>query len=206
MKKILFCIFIFVNANAFAKSSNNYVSVNLNYSKIGTRLSQNGIITQNPDYSSQEFKGEQNSFGVAVGKIFNYKKDYFLLTEIFYDDINNQISDDFGRSAGADVSINYRYGGKIGFGYNISKKNKIYISYLLTMVDSKVLWSENRLVNERQFQDGFGAGFIYSLNEKISFDLQYDKQKYEVATPSSAVFDHIRIRSHIIKLGVSYNF
>jgi hypothetical protein len=206
LRFVITAFLLLFSGGALAKISGDYISLNFNYSKIGTRLSKEGAVTQNNRYSSQEFKSEDFALGGAVGSFFNYKN-FLLLAEVFYDDINNQISDNFGVAKDNDVSINYRYGGRLGFGYNFYEDYALYLSYGLALVDSRVSWaSSNQAVNQRNIEDILGVGFVYSLNEAFDLNLQYDLQKYEVRTPKSNIFDHIRVRSHILKFGVSYKF
>ena len=101
--------------------------------------------------------------------------------------------------------LNYRYGIKANFGYNIDKDFAAFINYGTALVDYDVRWvTEGLSYGQQASSQIYGAGLIYNINDTGSAKLAYDHQTSNLRYVFKGL--NSRARTDVAKLGLIYNF
>lgn len=182
------------------------------------RFNANNELILTRGFSS--YNGIENKFNIyssGLGVDFKYYVNYdnfFLSPSIFFDYINNEAR----KTSDIDnVEFKNRYGIKTEFGYNLIDDFSIYgvIGYAGISYDHSILRYVsgdtgliliNKHISDRDYSMIYGVGFLYSLNDKVSFDLELNRQNVDPNLTSSMGYDRIHTRLDNFSFGILYNF
>ena len=208
--KYLFCLIImlFYNKNSIAKTSGNYLTLDLissylNFSPIASYKDSNEII-----HSSYTNSTNKLSYGFKYNLAINYK-DFFISPGLIYEfnNINNYLNkssityfesiDGFGINF---VKVKKRFGIKLDIGYDFNENISPYITagsalnyvqsyggnnYLFHYYDP--IYNDTfineypfTIINKRIIAPFFGAGMKVKINNNLFLDLEYNFTKFKI--------------------------
>ncbi len=169
------------------------------------------------DYSSSliatSYKVNDNNIGFGFNGGYKFDiNNFYLAPEIFFEQLGTKVNHD--RKDGSPynqntVKLNYRYGAKVNFGYNINKDFAAFVNYGTALVDYDVRWVKVGRFNEKQYGNQaisqiYGLGLIYNLNNNWSVKLAYDHQVANVRYIYKGISSRAKIDT--AKVGAIYNF
>ncbi len=154
---------------------------------------------------------DSTGFGLNAGYKLEHDK-FYAAPEIFFEQLNNKVNYDYLDGSPYNqnsIKLNYRYGAKVNFGYNINKDFAAFVNYGTALVDYDVRWVKTNSFPAKQYGDQsisqiYGLGFLYNLNDNWALKLAYDRQTANVRYIYRGINSRARIET--TKLGAIYNF
>lgn len=195
---------------ANAKTQGHYAGLDLIRTSIHFEERYTDPATPDPIKWPIEHGGSGYGVGLNYKYAFNFNK-LFIAPGVFIEENHASAKgrDEWFR---AQMKIKNRFGVKADIGYDVTNK----IAPYLTGGYSKISYKSTNFVGNDQrslhstLGDWFyGAGLKVEYNDKISFNLEYNRQDFAAKNTSATTGDYVSIfktKLSIIKLGASYNF
>lgn len=188
------------SASASAKTEGNYVGVSL----INTNVKSKST------FSEVTHRDDNFSLGVDYKYAFNFGG-IFITPGIFYDHNalkTNHSAGIFDPTEEEASQLLYSYGAKVNIGYDVNDKFAPFVTlgHMQTRESFSFITSKYTETNEAFL---FGAGFKYSVSDKIDVNLSYESVQKELSRNIIEVArgtDKINPTFSVIRLGASYNF
>lgn len=225
MKKLLlyFTILLLFPLNSFAKNG-AYIGINGNRSFADHKIVETANTNVRGIFFIQQDRTTTNAdnvgFGFEGGYRFDLKDGFFITSELFFDQLNNNAMDPYASGNPNDqgfasrqdrIILNYRYGAKLNLGYEFNKKFGAFVNGGIGVVDYDVPWNSQAVIRPRFNSYGstsdsavYGIGAHYNLSEKLAIKASYDVQKLAIRYNLDGWRSSVELR--VFKLGLNYNF
>ncbi len=214
MKKSLlyFTILLLFPLNLFAKNG-AYIGINGNRSFADHNLAilaDNGTGFQLT--ANRTTNADNVGFGFEGGYRFDLKDGFFIVSELFFDQLNNNAADPAVGFQRDRLILNYRYGAKLNLGYEFNEKFGAFVNAGVGVVDYDVNWNsvvgtqDSGFASYGSTSDSavYGIGAHYNLNEKLTIKASYDVQDLAIRYNLDGWRSSVELR--VFKLGLNYNF
>ncbi len=205
MKKPLFIaafLLLFANANAFAKTQGNYITINSVKAKSDSFKGK--ILSYEVD------SGSSNGIGFSFMSALNFDN-FILAPELFYDKLGITTKDEYDDK----WNINQRVGVKVNLGYDFNDHFAILLNAGLARTSYDVKWTTATSYSYREnYSDNliYGAAIKVSPFENFSIILAHDIADINIQEPqyyrgfTLYQGDFLKTTIATTKLGLAYRF
>lgn len=199
-----------------AKTQGHYAGIDL----IRTKASFKERYTSKESLYPLNVPSVYSDYGIGGGLHYKYAFNFdnvFIAPSIFFEQNNTTVAGVGGNRYLNRLDIQSRYGIKTDLGYDVTEKFSPYVTGGYSRIFYKTrnyvkYINIDSTVRDSMTGDWFyGAGLNYNYNDKISFNLEYNRQRFDAKTTIVPVLDYnfdikYRTKLEIIKLGLSYHF
>ncbi len=201
MKKLILIssLLLVFNFSAFAKTQGHQLGLDFVRAKAKHSYYNSGTIS--PNYSG--FDDVASSFGLNYKYAVNHQG-FFIAPGIILEHLGTKSKDGDGED---NISLKYRIGAKLDFGYDITNKIAAYVSAGYGAVDYKIDWRTTEQRKSSLEHDFFyGLGLSYNIDENILINFEYNAQDLTLDTPTNSSINQVETELTILKLGIAYRF
>ena len=193
MKTLFISIFttILYIANVSAQTSGHYVGVDFNYTDI--KHDYKG------DNDAQDSSDDTANIGINYGYKYSFANNLFISPEIFIDNLDSDAVD-----RNYHMKIDYIYGVKTKFGYNVQKDLAVFALIGFNEVKWSMLDTSDNIENNYTDTGAFyGLGASYNIAKQLSLKAEYSFQNIDLKYSNTEKED---TDLNSFKLGIAYNF
>ncbi len=187
-----------------------YVGLDATYIDARHSYSNNTIDDDTAPPSRLNTSSEDFGYAFSGGYRYNMGK-FFVAPEAFYDFLNSRAKDfyvhDGSEPAGSSIRINYRYGGKMNFGYQLTERFSTFLNVGVAKTRYHQNWDSDTY--KKKYDNAkrgvvWGVGVIYSLSDHWATRVSYDYERLKTRYVDQGFQDLIKL--HVVKAGLVYSF
>ena len=186
----IFTIFLYIS-NASAKTSGNYLGIDLIHSEVKLDNISTGT-------NSSIRSGDKVSVGVNYKYAFNFDN-FFVAPRVFFDYTNIGAK----ASNNDEWDLDFRYGAKVDLGYDITDKFAAFVNVGAANNHYEARYASGSKTSDSKLEALYGVGVKYSATDAIDFGLSYEISNLNVKDPLN---NTVKFDLEVFRLGVSYNF